>query len=65
MLRKLYKKEQRVMTFEFGIKDTHLIFSEPVRLSVDVEDAPDGTEFDLLVLHAGDINYNTTGLMTQ
>jgi hypothetical protein len=52
------------MTFEFGIRDTHLIFSTPVKLSIDARDIPDGTTVDLLVKHASDTGFNTKGLMT-
>ena len=45
-------EKAEVLTFEFGIEDTHLIFSEPVRLSVDTPDIPNGTEITLSVLHA-------------
>ncbi len=45
-------EKAEVLTFEFGIENTHLIFSEPVRLSVDTPDIPDGTEITLSVLHA-------------
>ena len=59
--RKFYKERQlslsqntpaNLLTFEFGISDTHLIFSEPVLLSVDTPTIPDGSMVDLLVLHA-------------
>lgn len=54
-----------MITFEFGIPDNHLIFSKPVLLSVDAGDIPDGSWVDLLVYHASDTDYNTTGLMTD
>ncbi len=57
--------EKQVITFEFGIPNNHLIFSKPVYLSVDASDIPDGSWVDLLVLHAGDTDYNTSGLMTD
>jgi uncharacterized delta-60 repeat protein len=54
-----------VMTFEFGISDEHLIFSEPVLLSADAKWIPDGALVDLYVLHAGDEDFNTSWLMTD
>ena len=56
-------EKKQVITFEFGIPENHLIFSKPVYLSVDAGDIPDGSWVDLLVLHAGDVDYNTSGLM--
>lgn len=56
---------ERLITFEFGIPDNHLIFSKPVLLSVDAGDIPEGSPVDLLVHHAGDTDYGTTGLMTD
>lgn len=39
-------------SFEFGIKDQHLIFSKPIELSVNV-DYPDGTPVSIYAKHAG------------
>lgn len=34
-------KKAHITTFEYGIPGTHLIFSEPVLLSVDASDMPE------------------------
>ncbi|MDD2693762.1 MAG: hypothetical protein PHY14_02420 [Candidatus Gracilibacteria bacterium] len=53
------------ITFEFGIEGQHLIFSKPVAISVDTPNMTDGIVVDILVLHAGDNDYNTSGLTTD
>lgn len=53
------------ITFEFGIPGTHLIFSKPVLLSIATPDISDGTIVDLIVHHAGDIDFGTSGLSTD
>ncbi len=50
--------------FEFGIPGEHLIFSKPVKVTMDA-DFRDGTFLDILVKHAGDTDYNTSGLTTD
>lgn len=54
-----------MISFEFGIPGNHLIFSKPVLLSVDAGDIPEGSWVDLLVHHASEADYNTSGLMTD
>lgn len=48
------------IAFEFGIPGTHLIFSKPVLLSLDVPGVSEGTPIDIHVHHAGDLDFNTS-----
>jgi hypothetical protein len=48
--------------FEFGLSGTHLIFSTPVAITVDMPNASDGIIVDLMTEHAGDANFHTVGL---
>lgn len=48
--------------FDFGIPGKHLIFSEPVQLTIDIPNASEGMIFDLLTMHAGDTDFHTVGL---
>ena len=59
----LSRSGSQLIRFEFGIPENHLIFSKPVRLSVNTTDIPDGAFVDLRVQHAGDADYNTSWLM--
>jgi hypothetical protein len=45
--------------FEFGIAGTHLIFSQPVTLSLMTPGYSDGVLVDIATLHAGDTGFNT------
>ena len=40
----------------------HLIFSQPVKITVDVPMMSDGNPLDILTLHAGDADFHTGGL---
>ena len=42
--------ESLVESFEFGQADTHLVFSHPVKMEIEVQ-APDGTQVELGVQH--------------
>jgi hypothetical protein len=48
--------------FEFGIPGTHLIFSSPVAITLSTPLYSDGITVDLAVLHAGDNDFNISGL---
>jgi hypothetical protein len=48
--------------FEFGLSGTHLIFSSPVAITVDMPNASDGISVDLMTEHAGDKDFHTIGL---
>lgn len=54
--------EAAVQGFEFGIPGTHLIFSEPVQITINTPFMTDGMLVDLMALHAGDADFNTGGL---
>ncbi|MBX9809669.1 hypothetical protein K2X92_04755 [Candidatus Gracilibacteria bacterium] len=51
--------------FEFGIPGKHLIFSNPVAISIDTPLYSDGISVDIAVLHAGDMEFNTSGLSSS
>ncbi len=42
----------KVLTFDFGVEGTHLIFSKPVELSIAADAIPEGSTVSLYVLHA-------------
>ena len=48
--------------FEFGLSGTHLIFSAPVAITIDMPNASDGIAVDLMTEHAGDADFHTVGL---
>lgn len=48
--------------FEFGLSGSHLIFSRPVKLSIDTPMMSDGMVVDLMTMHAGDADFHTGGL---
>lgn len=48
--------------FEFGLSGTHLIFSSPVALTIDVLGMTDGNTVDIMTMHAGDADFHTGGL---
>lgn len=48
--------------FEFGLSGTHLIFSEPIAITIDTPYASDGITIDLMTMHAGDTMFHTGGL---
>ncbi len=48
--------------FEFGLSGTHLIFSSPVAITIDIPNASDGIAIDLMTEHAGDADFHTVGL---
>jgi hypothetical protein len=48
--------------FEFGLSGTHLIFSSPVALTIDVLGMTDGNAVDIMTMHAGDADFHTGGL---
>ena len=50
------------VVFDFGIPGTHLIFSKPVEISINVPGYSDGVTVDLAALHATDTSFNTTGI---
>ncbi|MBP9779159.1 hypothetical protein KBD33_00880 [Candidatus Gracilibacteria bacterium] len=54
-----------VQGFEFGIPGKHLIFSKPVKISIDTPNMTNGVEMEIAVLHEGDSDYNTIGLSTS
>ena len=56
------RSQAQVDGFEFGIPSSHLIFSKPVAITIETPNTSDGIQFDLLTLHAGDKNFNTSGL---
>lgn len=56
------KLSANVDAFEFGIPGEHLIFSKPVKISIDTPYYTDGIVVDIATLHAGDTNFNTSGL---
>jgi uncharacterized delta-60 repeat protein len=60
-----HKKSEKIVSFEFGVADSHLTFSDPVLLSFDASDIPDGTPVNLYVKHAGDSTFTTHGLMVR
>ena len=51
--------------FEFGIPGQHLVFSSPVAITIEAPLYSDGTPVDIAVLHAGDAEFNTSGLSTS
>lgn len=59
---KKWKIEASPEGFDFGIPGTHLIFSQPIALTIDMPYATDGIIVDLLTEHAGDTDFHTTGL---
>ena len=54
-----------VQGFEFGIPGTHLVFSQPVQITINTPFMSDGTMVDLMALHTGDKDFNTGGLSTS
>lgn len=44
--------ELTAQTFEFGIPGEHLVFSKPVKISIDTPSMTDGAEMEIAVLHA-------------
>lgn len=56
------RADAQVEGFEFGLSGTHLIFSRPVKLSIDMPNMSDGNSIDLLTFHAGDSDFHTGGL---
>ena len=57
-------KEKTKKTFHFGLTGKHLIFSKAVEIKAKVS-AKDGELVDIQVKHAGDKDFNTTGLSTH
>lgn len=51
--------EANVQGFEFGIPGTHLIFSQPVQITINTPFMSDGMMVDLMTLHSGDVDFNT------
>jgi hypothetical protein len=51
--------------FEFGIPGKHLIFSKPVKVSLDTPNMTDGIEMEIAVLHEWDTDFNTSWLSTS
>jgi hypothetical protein len=51
--------------FEFGLSGTHLLFSVPVTITVDMPNASDGIMVDLMTEHAGDRDFHTVGLSVE
>lgn len=56
------KTEAAPEGFDFGIPGTHLIFSQPVALTIDMPYATDGIIVDIMTEHAGDKEFHTRGL---
>jgi len=57
-------KEKQQKTFHFGLTGKHLIFSKPVEIKTKVFEK-DWEIVDIKVKHAGDKNFNTSGLSTH
>jgi hypothetical protein len=51
--------------FEFGIEGQHLIFSSPIAITMDASNMTDGINMEIFVMHAGDTDFNTSGLSTD
>ena len=52
------------LTFDFGNKDKHLIFSSPVKISV-ATNLENNTPVEIKVKHLGDSDYNISGLISK
>lgn len=50
--------------FEFGIPGTHLVFSKPIQMEMDVS-APEWSLYEILVKHEGNEKYNMQGLSVK
>ena len=59
---KKWLSQAQVEWFEFWLSGSHLIFSQPVELTIDVPNMSDGNIVDLLTLHTGDTDFHTWGL---
>jgi hypothetical protein len=60
-----WKNTIDVQAFEFWIPGKHLLFSKPVKISIDTPNMTDGIEVEIAVLHEWDSDYNTLGLSTS
>lgn len=60
-----WKNTINVQAFEFWIPGKHLLFSKPVKISIDTPNMTDGIEMEIAVLHEWDSEYNVFGLSTS
>jgi hypothetical protein len=57
--KKKWLTQAQVEGFEFGLPGVHLIFSKPVKITINTPNMSDGVVLDLLTMHEGDSDFHT------